>query len=314
MTMATDITKDIIHHQGVHISVCICTFKRTKLLGHLLHKLAKQVTNGLFSYSVTVVDNDQACSAQGTVLSCRESSPTLSIKYCAEPEQNIALARNKALASAQGEFIAFIDDDELPVDDWLINLYYACCKYNADGALGPVLPQYQQVPPQWVIKGKFFERPSHKSGHVLESRNTRTGNLLIKRSIINDPRTWFRKEYGSGGEDRDFFKRMIENGHTFVWCNEAPVYEMVPPDRWKKSIMIKRALLRGKVTFENATSKPLTLIKSVPAILVYTFGLPVFFILGHHIFMRFLVKDCDHIGAVLAFLGIDLVKEKYITG
>ena len=39
----------------------------------------------------------------------------------------------------------------------------------------------------------------------------------------------------------------IEQGHYFVWCNEAPVYETVPPERWKKSVILKRALLRGKV-------------------------------------------------------------------
>jgi hypothetical protein len=29
--------------------------------------------------------------------------------------------------------------------------------------------------------------------------------------------------------------------------------------------------------------------------------------------MKYLVKDCDHLGKVLAFAGVDLVKEKYVT-
>ena len=36
-------------------------------------------------------------------------------------KQNIALARNKAIENAKGDFIAFIDDDEFPLDQWLLN-------------------------------------------------------------------------------------------------------------------------------------------------------------------------------------------------
>jgi len=41
---------------------------------------------------------------------------------------------------------------------------------------------------------------------------------------------------------------MIERGHAFVWCNEAVVYEVVPPVRWRRTFMLRRALLRGKVS------------------------------------------------------------------
>lgn len=41
-----------------HISVCICTFKRPSLLLRLLKELAGQETQGLFTYSIVVVDND----------------------------------------------------------------------------------------------------------------------------------------------------------------------------------------------------------------------------------------------------------------
>jgi hypothetical protein len=50
------------------------------------------------------------------------------------------------------------------------------------------------------------------------------------------------------------------------------------------------------------------------AVVVYTACLPLFFLMGHHIFMRFLIKNCDHLGKLLALLGVDWVKEKYVTG
>ncbi len=120
-----------------HISVCVCTCQRQKLLAELLIKLQHQVTNGLFSYSITVVDNDQAQSAKGLVESFKQRS-LITINYYTEPEKNIALARNKAVETMEGNFIAFIDDDEFPVKEWLLNLYKTCAQLNADGILGPV--------------------------------------------------------------------------------------------------------------------------------------------------------------------------------
>src|SRR5258706_13865972 len=97
-----------------HITVCICTYKRPQYLDHLVQELCLQGTGWLFSYSIVVTDNDREQSAKNVVTNNAGKS-SIQITYDSEPEQNIALARNRALANATGEFIAFIDDDELPV-------------------------------------------------------------------------------------------------------------------------------------------------------------------------------------------------------
>lgn len=298
--------------QKTHICVCICTYRRPALLERLLSGLAGQETEGLFCYSVVVVDNDSSESARLTVESFARQAK-FSIGYYVEPEQNIALARNKAIANAKGDFVGFIDDDEFPQEHWLLNLYKAVNYYRSDGILGPVLPFFEQEPPSWIIKGRFFDRPSHPTGHVLEWKNTRSGNVLISRKSFPDGMKWFDPAFGSGGEDRDFFRRMIEEGRVFVWCNAAAVYETVPPKRWKRTVLLKRALLRGKMTLNSTGPKPLSILKSIIAFVFYAASLPVFIILGHHIFMKYLIKACDHLGKVLAAFDIDLVREKYVS-
>lgn len=294
-----------------HICVCICTYKRPEYLHRLLAELGNQETEGLFSYSIVIVDNDRDESAKQVVESYAHESK-VSITYYMQPEQSIALTRNKAVEHATGDFLGFIDDDEFPVKHWLLELYKAINKYKVDGILGPVLPDYEKKPPKWVLKGHFFDRPTHPSGHVLNWENTRTGNALLKRVLFKEDSVWFDPKHGSGGEDRDFFRRKIENGHAFVWCNEAPVFETVPPERWKRIVMMKRALIRGKVAFESSKTNYSSIIKSVSAITIYTLGIPLFLILGHHIFMTYLIKNCDHLGKIFAAIGIDIVKEKYI--
>ena len=298
-----------------HICVCICTYKRPKLLGNILRRLDEQDTNGLFDYSIVIVDNDRLESARETVETHARQSK-LSISYNIEPRQNIALARNKAIEVSNGDFIGFIDDDEFPDSRWLLNLFMAINRYKAAGVLGPVLPYFEIEPPKWVLRGRFFNRPAYISGQVLEWQNTRTGNVLIKRAVFEEDNIWFGPEYGSGGEDRDFFRRKIELGHVFVWCSEAPVYETVPPERWKIKVLIKRALLRGKMALNSSGSRPKNILVSAAAIVIYTVSLPLVLVLspiiGYDVFMKYLIKDCDHLGKIFALLKINMVRDKYV--
>ncbi len=291
-----------------HISVCICTFRRQELLRRLLEELEHQYTGGSFTYSIVVVDNDRDGSAQPVVASRRADS-YLDIRYCLEPEQNIALARNRAVAAGRGDLVAFIDDDELPARTWLHALHRAWRTYGSDGVLGPVLPSYEKTPPAWIVKGGFYERPSHPTGTVLPWTRTRSGNVLLDRNLFVDGEARFRKEFGSGGEDRDFFRRMIARGKRFIWCAEAPVYETVPPERYSRSFLLRRALLRGKIAYNHSIA---AYGKSIIALPLYAVLLPFLLIAGQHVFMRYLVKSFDHLGRLLYLIRVDVVKQKYV--
>lgn len=295
-----------------HISVCICTYKRPKLLCQLLEKLNDIRTDNLFTYSIVVVDNDSAQSAKNVVAYFKKKS-LINFSYYCEPEQNISLARNRAVKNAKGDFVAFIDDDEFPSTSWLISLLKAFYKYGADGIQGPVKPYFEKKPPRWIIKGKFYQRPSYPTGLVLTWRQGRTGNLLLRRNIFNESVNMFNPKFGSGAEDQDFFRRMITKDYVFKYCSEAIVYEHVPPVRWKRTFMLKRSLLRGKVTLNHPTSNVFDIIKSLIAIPLYTLTLPLLFFIAHHIFMKYLVKNFDHIGKILALCGVDIIKQKYVT-
>ena len=228
-----------------HVSVCICTYKRPVLLKRLLEELGGQERSERFTFSVVVVDNDRSESARRVVEDFTNAWP-IQVAYCVEPRQNIALARNKAVENATGDFVAFIDDDEFPIKRWLLTLFEACLQYNVDGVLGPVMPHFDQKPPQWVVKGKFYERQTYPTGFVIDWRKGRTGNVLLRKHIFVGFDQPFRPEFRNG-EDQEFFHRVIDKGYVFIWCNEALAYEVVPPIRWKRTFMLRRALLRGAI-------------------------------------------------------------------
>jgi succinoglycan biosynthesis protein ExoM len=294
-----------------HISICICTYKRPLFLKRLLNKLQFQRVNG-FSYSIVVVDNDNNLSGK-PVFSEVEKKYKENIVYISEPERSISLARNAAVRNAKGKYIAFIDDDEFPDPDWLLNLYTTIEKYNIDGVLGPVLPHFENDPPPWIVRSKILERKSFKTGEVIPIfKYTRTGNVLLKRNLFKNEEDYFDKKYGlTGGGDAVFFKRMMAKGKTFVWNNEAIVYETIPLERQKRLYYVKRAFTRG---MGDAQASPsffnFDTVKSVIAFLLYTPLLPFLLLMSHNHFMRYLIKDCDHAGKLLAYCGIRPVKER----
>lgn len=293
-----------------HICVCICTFQRLEYLKRLLEALTDQETGELFTYSILVVDNDKSESARPLVSDLAAGSP-VPIRYCVEPRQNIARARNKAVQNAAGDFMAFIDDDELPIRRWLLTLFNACREYRVDGVLGPVKPHFDETAPAWVMKGKFYQRPTYPTGLMIDDTKGRTGNVLLKKKIFEEGEA-FRPEFRTG-EDQDFFRRMLGKGYHFIWCNEAVAYEVVPATRWKRSFMLKRALLRGSLTPLHPTFGAREIAKSIVAIPAYAIALPFALLLGQHRVMNLLIRLCDHLGRLLALAGIRPIKAAYVT-
>jgi len=273
-----------------------------------LQQLDRQQTEGLFTYSVVVADNDHARSAEQ--IAHQFSTVRLPVTYCVEPQQNIAMVRNLAIRHAEGDFIAFIDDDEFPVDDWLCNLFKVLTSHSVDGVLGPVKPWFESEPPQWLKDGKFFDRPTYATGYKLSYTETRTGNVLFPRRILDGVDIPFRLQFNTAGEDVDFFRRMMEKGCKFVWCNEGFVYEVVPPSRWTRRYLLKRALLRGSNFSKHPSQRAENLARSLLAVPCYTVALPILAFFGQHVFLKYLIKVLDHTARLLAFLGLPLVTQR----
>jgi succinoglycan biosynthesis protein ExoM len=291
------------------ITVCVCSYRRPELLERLLAALAVLRTDGLFTFCCVVVDNDAAATAR-TVVQRLQPTFRVPIRYAVESARNFALARNQALKMISGRFLAFIDDDEVPQEDWLLQLWRTLHLYDADAVLGPVRPYFETRPPSWVVRSGICERPSHATGTALHWRQTRTGNVLLRTAIVLENGVRFDPAYATGGEDVDFFRRAALAGNKFVWCEEAPAYELVPESRLRRHYFLKRAFLQGRVSLKYATEKPSSVgtlrvaAKAFGAMVLYTLALPILFLLGEHIGMQYLIKDCHHIGRLLAILGV----------
>lgn len=290
-----------------HISICICTYRRPKLLRRLLEAVERQITDDAFTFSVVVADNDVTLSGKPVVEDFAARS-SVGVLYCLEPRRNIALARNCALAHARGDFVAWIDDDEFPAGDWLSRLLTTALQYRVAGVLGPVRPHFEAPPPRWLLKGRFCERAEYVTGTMMPWNRSFAGNALFRLEILRSLHPPFSAEFGLGGEDVDLFRRLTAMGHEFVWCNEAMVHEVVLPNRWTRRYRWKRAIMLGRSSCRLAG--PQAWVKSCIAIPTYSLVLPFTLLFGQHVFMHYSVKLCAHLGRLLAWFGLNPISQR----
>jgi glycosyltransferase involved in cell wall biosynthesis len=285
------------------------------MLARLLRCLAVQDTGGEFEFSVVVVDNDATGSARDTVARLAPEL-RLDVTYAVGAVNTIPAARNHALRLARGNYIGIVDDDEFPPPHWLVTHYRAVRTFAVDGALGPVIPFFETPPPAWLIRGRFCERPSPRTGTLLRWNQTRTGNVLLKREVFDKHQLLFDETFRTGGSDREFFKQAMNRGYRFVAVEEAPVYETVVPERQIKSYWIKRAMVNGFNAHKNSAGEVRGLARVLlpprllGAMLFYGIATPICACLGIHVLVRCLERGGHHLSRVCAMLGIELIKAR----
>jgi succinoglycan biosynthesis protein ExoM len=286
-----------------HITVCVCTYRRPEMLGGLLNGLRKQQTENKFTFSVRIVDNDAAQSAAPVVFKWTESC-FFQIQYIAEPVQNIARARNRAVTGNICDYIAMIDDDEVPCDNWLLRLICLAQATGAHGVLGPVRPLYPPGCPSWLQRSGLCDRPTYPTGQPLQYHQTRTGNALVSNSLFDGEAEPFKVEFGlSGGEDIDFFRRKISQGFRFLWCNEADAFEVVLPDRWSLSYYFQRQLRLGGLLGERQRSVA-RFLRSLTSAITHGIQGCVLLAFGKHRYSKPLVRFAYHVGYLGAAVGL----------
>jgi succinoglycan biosynthesis protein ExoM len=231
----------------MRVDIGIATFKRPELLCATLCSLvAQETTSPGLVFRIVVVDNDSEETGREVVESVLGHA-AIPFVYAVEPEQNIALARNRILDLAGGECIALIDDDEIADRLWLQHLLDCARRQRADVVFGPVIPAYPEGTPDWVIAGRFFDPPRHATGtEVLMSG---AGNVLLARSTVRHLRVRFDPGFGrTGGEDTELFSRLHRAGAKLVWCDEAVVHEPVALERANLGYLVTRSFRYGRIT------------------------------------------------------------------
>ncbi|HET9657909.1 MAG TPA: glycosyltransferase [Kineosporiaceae bacterium] len=227
------------------VVVAVLTFRRPQDLAELLPVLAGQCTavegGRRWSVHLLVVDNDPERSGEPV---CAASGVS-ALRYAHEPAPGIAAARNRALAEATGDdVLVFIDDDERPGPDWLQRLLDTYEETGRVGVVGPVVSTFPAPLPPWVEAGRFFDRRRLATGSLVDV--AATNNLLLDLHRVRACGVTFDPALGlSGGSDTLFVRRLVRAEGPLVWCDEAPVTDVVPAARCTRAWVTRRAFRTG---------------------------------------------------------------------
>ncbi|ESX21706.1 MULTISPECIES: glycosyltransferase family 2 protein [unclassified Mesorhizobium] len=293
------------------IDICVCTFRRPELADTLRSLAAMDMPAG-FGIGVIVADNDDEPTAEPLVTALA-SELKLVARYRHAPARNISVARNACLDASTADFVAFIDDDETASRQWLAELIAIAETRGAEAVLGPVRALYRPDAPDWMRKGDF-----HSTLPVWVQGEIRTGytcNVLLRMSADSLRDRRFSLARGqSGGEDTEFFNRMVKAGGRIAFAPEAWVEEVVPRSRaafdWLRRRRFRFGQTHGHLighdagVIERAKAVGLASAKAV-----YCFGMAALTAISPVRRNRSVLRGIMHVGVVSGLVGISEIRQ-----
>lgn len=228
------------------VSVIVCTYN-PKMKGHLLEcidSLKKQ------TYPVEII-----CIVDGNKDYWMELREELNITKLYNNPQNMGLSysRNTGVRQAEGDVVAFIDDDAVAEVDWIEKIIEPY-ENGAVASGGILAPLWSDKKPKWFPEEFYWMVGATHKGfpeEKTEVRNTFGSNLSFKKDVF-DSVSGFREDYGmkgkgqlQGGETELCDRVRKKYGKGVIYNPDAVVYHKVFKHRTKLSFLIKRALWQG---------------------------------------------------------------------
>ena len=247
----------------MELSVILCTYNRSNGLIRTLKSLQSQDLPKNFVWEVVVVDNNSTDDTPEKVREFAESSE-LVVRYVKEKKQGLSHARNKGVAEARGKYLHFTEDDEIADKDLIREIYGTFETFQCDCVGGRIYLKLEDEMPRWLTKDLWgFLGYLNYGDNALpmdEQRYPFGGNMTFSREVF-DRIGLFNINMGRkgnqlfGGEEVDFFRRLLSAGGKGVYQPKALVYHIIDKLRLKKTYFrtlhynegMQRALLDDNV-------------------------------------------------------------------
>jgi glycosyltransferase involved in cell wall biosynthesis len=240
----------------LHFTVAICTYNGEHRIGNVLASLQKQAVPDHIRYEILVIDNNSS-DATKTVVSQYLShwNSRHLLRYVFEPRQGVAFARQCAIEKAQSQLIGFLDDDNFPQPNWIMEAWSFADKHLQAGAFGShVEGLFDQAPPEDFKKLACFlaivDRGSkpfiyQPRGRLLPP----AAGLVVRREawLKHVPRELFLTgrvdNWMLGSEDLEALTYIQKAGWE-IWHNPHMIIQhKIPRERLKKDYLM--TLIRG---------------------------------------------------------------------
>jgi glucosyl-dolichyl phosphate glucuronosyltransferase len=232
---------------NITASTIICTYNRSDFLTELLDKLLQQ-DFPKDQYEIIIVDNASTDKTYAIVEALIKNNSDFNIRYVYEENQGLSFARNRGIQESRGQYIIYIDDDELPKNrDWLRNLIAVFDTHQADAVGGTIELDFRAKPPYWLTKsfhGWLGEFPAAQDEPYQTFSTINGGNMAFRKSVLLEL-DGFNQNLGRkgkhllAGEDTDLSHRLTEKDKTIFIAPNAIMNHIIESNRLTKSYFIR---------------------------------------------------------------------------
>ena len=236
------------------ISIIICTYNRDRFLGSCLESLTSQSCSPS-EYEIILVNNRSTDNTHQLCLDFSERNPGFRIRYFIEENQGLSFARNRGIREAEGDLLAFADDDAVLCRDYVKNLRDEFGGSGIAAGGGKILPMWEKSRPKWMSRFllplvsviDLGAEPVKFSG----KKYPIGANMFFRREVFSQVGLFDTRLGRSGGnlmgsEEKDIFLKIRTAGLDIVYCPDIWVYHIVPEERTKMDFVKKQARGIGK--------------------------------------------------------------------
>jgi succinoglycan biosynthesis protein ExoM len=263
---------------GLSVVIAVLTYKRPEMLGKLLSEYASISHPQNTRLTVLVIDNDEKRSAEPIKkVWCQRIGDLL---YVVEERRGIPVARNRAIDESLAlgaDALCFIDDDEYPDKQWIVNLVECWKNSGAQLVGGPVVvapPAHAATTWQKMINASLASRQLRKNRMAAKAAIRSARYTIVTNNWLCDLK-WLMKSglrfneslLTTGGSDTDFFRRARAQSCVTAWCPQAIVFETMGPERLSMAYQFKRGAYQSMTNFRIKTPHPSAMV-ILPTLLI----------------------------------------------
>lgn len=208
--------------KGVFISIVIPTFNRSHYLLKILNNLRSNFLN-FKNFEVLVCDSYSKDMTQIKLDAFKRNNFSFPISYFNITKNNNALKRNTCISKAKGKYIILLDDDCLPINDFVKQYYFILKKYKNSKNIYCGSVKY----PNYLLNNNFvryrqsrhffFKKKYYISKHMLKAKNIVTMNAAFNKVALLKKNLLFNENFNRYGfEDYEFGFRLINSGFKLI--------------------------------------------------------------------------------------------------
>ncbi len=216
-------------------TVALCTHNHADRLVRTLADLPR-IHPPRADWELLIIDNASR-DATPEILAANPWPDGWTVRVLREEKLGLSNARNRAIQEARGEYIIFIDDDETADPDWLRAFERLIEAHGPDAFGGRIEVLFEDRRPTWLrdeLLGFLGQLNRFDTIALLREPGTSFygGNFGFRRSVCErvgafDADLGRKGADNTGGEEVDFYRRLLAAGLKVWWTPEAVIHHRI---------------------------------------------------------------------------------------